>query len=111
MSVPTITLNDLLAVVSKLSTEQFTTFEAGIRAESERRREIIRSQVKAFWDIGDRVSFDAKTRGVKVGKLIKINDKTAKVQVEERDYMVPAEYGVKMRKVTWTVPLTILKRV
>lgn len=46
--------------------------------------------------IGDQVQFDAKTRGLKVGTLIKKNRKTSKVLVGHT---------------TWTVTSTLLKKV
>lgn len=104
MTEKTITIGDLLAVVNKLPADQFAVFEAGFRAMQETKREIKRSQARAFLNPGDRVTFDAKTRGVKVGLLLKVNSVTAKVQVEEKDW------SGAVRKVTWTVPLTILKK-
>jgi hypothetical protein len=60
-----------------------------------------RTLTNISFKIGDEVQFDAKTRGVKTGILIKKNPKTSKVLVEDHTG----------RRVTWTVTSTLLKKV
>lgn len=50
--------------------------------------------------LGDTVTFDAKTRGIKKGIVIKLNEKTAKVVVTEGD-----------RRITWNVSRPLLRKV
>lgn len=81
-------------LLDNLSAEDLTTVakSAMIRA---------RTMVNIDLKIGDEVQFDAKTRGVKTGILIKKNPKTSKVLVEDKTG----------RRVTWTVTSTLLKKV
>ena len=81
-------------LLDNLSAEDLTTVakSAMIRA---------RTMVNIDLKIGDEVQFDAKTRGVKTGFLIKKNTKTSKVLVEDKTG----------RRVTWTVTSTLLKKV
>lgn len=105
----TITIADLLSVVGKLSPEQFEVFKVGFYGIVEHKREVKNSQARAFFDIGDQVTFDAgSTKGVKIGQLVKINQKTAKVRVKTRRILIMGQ-PAQMIDVTWTVPLSLLR--
>ena len=63
----------------------------------ERQREITRQESRKF-TVGDRVSFDAKTRGVITGEITKVNRKTVKVKADGVGFM-------------WVVSPSLLKKV
>ena len=63
----------------------------------ERQREIARQESRKF-TVGDRVSFDAKTRGIITGEITKVNRKTVKVKADGVGFM-------------WVVSPSLLKKV
>jgi len=62
------------------------------------RRGVLSRQESRKFTIGDRVSFDAKTRGIITGEITKVNRKTVKVKADGVGFM-------------WVVSPSLLKKV
>lgn len=73
---------------------QLTAIESReIWKEADRLRQL-KASIELF--VGDKVTFDARSKGVKVGTIVKLNRVKAQVQVGHTK---------------WTVPFTMLKKV
>lgn len=88
-------LHDIITQLSTLTEDELCMLNSAVVAEVKSKRAMQAQWVKASLTVGDTVEWSGRA-GFQRGKLIKINRKNAKVEVGNT---------------TWTVPLTMLKRV
>lgn len=101
------TVAEIIMQANEMSEEQFTLLFAALRGIHENRREVRERRMSNSLNYGSMVSFDAKTRGVIKGRVIKVNTKTAKVE-QTLDAFSGRPLAIPRK---WNVSLTLLRKI
>jgi len=96
-------IEEFLSAIAKSETDGFTDDElllinASVIGQLKFRRDQGVRNIRATLKVGDRVSFDARTRGVQEGAITKVKRKNALVNVADQ-----SSFGR-----TWDVPISAL---